>query len=439
MTAYQGRGSSDAVLSLDQLKRLASHRYSASGQSFLEPYMQVFWRWLVEQIPLWWAPNAITLAGLIFNGLTTFVLMIYSPDCKTECPQWSYLLCAFGMFFYQSMDAIDGKQARRTHSSSPLGELFDHGCDAISMVFIATGVSVSLRLGTFPELLFVEWFAAVLIFYAAHWQTYCSGVLQFGKFDVTEGQLSAMAVVVMSATFGSHIWDIELPSLGIPARSIPALLSIGGCLYCCTMYFPVLFTGGVGKNGSTVAGTSVVSPGIPVFLLMAMAVYTWRFSTIAIFERHSILFLMTYGFVASKLSNKLVIAHLSRSEMNLFDSSLVGPLVLTVNLYFGVVIDEYYILWFALIYSMFDLLRFATAVCRLLCGHLGISCFHIDVPKSSVTLSPTAPTPVSAAPCMASRMPSRTQHQHGIGCHASFMASSAHNSGSAVATNGFRH
>lgn len=30
------------------------------------------------------------------------------------------------------MDAIDGKQARRTNSSSPLGELFDHGCDSLS-------------------------------------------------------------------------------------------------------------------------------------------------------------------------------------------------------------------------------------------------------------------------------------------------------------------
>lgn len=32
------------------------------------------------------------------------------------------------------MDAIDGKQARRTGTSSPLGELFDHGCDAINLM-----------------------------------------------------------------------------------------------------------------------------------------------------------------------------------------------------------------------------------------------------------------------------------------------------------------
>jgi ethanolaminephosphotransferase len=35
------------------------------------------------------------------------------------------------------MDAIDGKQARRTGMASALGEMFDHGCDAIN-----TSVSV---------------------------------------------------------------------------------------------------------------------------------------------------------------------------------------------------------------------------------------------------------------------------------------------------------
>lgn len=33
------------------------------------------------------------------------------------------------------MDALDGKQARRTGSSSPLGQLFDHGVDALAVIF----------------------------------------------------------------------------------------------------------------------------------------------------------------------------------------------------------------------------------------------------------------------------------------------------------------
>ena len=51
----------------------------------------------------------------------------------TQAPAWTYVFVALCLFIYQSMDAIDGKQARRTNSSTQLGELFDHGCDAISI------------------------------------------------------------------------------------------------------------------------------------------------------------------------------------------------------------------------------------------------------------------------------------------------------------------
>ena len=72
------------VLELSQLKRLKEHKYSATGTSLMEPGMQVFWRWLVEQIPIWWAPNAITLIGLIINVTTALLLVYYSPDAKQE-------------------------------------------------------------------------------------------------------------------------------------------------------------------------------------------------------------------------------------------------------------------------------------------------------------------------------------------------------------------
>ena len=72
------------LLTSSQLKRLTEHKYSAEGISILDPPMQKFWRWLVEQIPLWWAPNAITLTGLVINVVTTFILMYYSSDGRQE-------------------------------------------------------------------------------------------------------------------------------------------------------------------------------------------------------------------------------------------------------------------------------------------------------------------------------------------------------------------
>jgi hypothetical protein len=36
---------------------------------------------------------------------------------------------------YSTLDAIDGKHARKTQQSTPLGALFDHGCDALAIFF----------------------------------------------------------------------------------------------------------------------------------------------------------------------------------------------------------------------------------------------------------------------------------------------------------------
>ena len=72
------------TLSELQLKKLSLHQYKAEGRSLVEPPMQKFWQWLVQQIPLWWAPNAITLAGLIVNVVSTTILIYYCPDATRE-------------------------------------------------------------------------------------------------------------------------------------------------------------------------------------------------------------------------------------------------------------------------------------------------------------------------------------------------------------------
>ena len=39
-------------------------------------------------------------------------------------------------FTYRMFDELDGKQARRTGNASPLGMLFDHGCDSFTVGFM---------------------------------------------------------------------------------------------------------------------------------------------------------------------------------------------------------------------------------------------------------------------------------------------------------------
>ncbi|XP_064481141.1 choline/ethanolaminephosphotransferase 1-like isoform X8 [Ornithodoros turicata] len=326
------------VLSSQQLKRLAEHKYSASGSSFLDPAMQPFWNWVVNQCPLWLAPNLMTLCGLAVNIFTSLILVYYSPDAKQEVPRWAFVLCALGLFVYQTLDACDGKQARRTGSSTPLGELFDHGCDSISTVFVALAVCIAVQLGNYPAWMFFQCFVAITLFYCAHWQTYVSGTLRFGKFDVTEAQFSVMAIHLVSAVFGPTVWATK--------------------------------------------GTSVLSPCIPIALVVLPAFIIYQKSTMHVYENHPCLYIVAFGMVAAKVTNRLVVAHMSKSQMEYMDSVLVGPGMLFLNQYFSTTFNEYIVLWICLVYSVADLLCYSRNVCNQMCAHLQIPLLRLaSVPQ----------------------------------------------------------
>lgn len=383
----------DKLLQQSQLKRLAEHKYSVSNISLLDPFLQPWWCWLVSKVPLWLAPNLITIVGLVINIITTLILVSYSPNAREEPPRWACALCALGLFIYQSLDAIDGKQARKTNSSSPLGELFDHGCDSISTIFVALSACISVQLGHHPNWLFFQCFCALVLFYCAHWQTYVSGTLRFGKVDVTEAQIIICGIHLLSAIFGPAIWT--QPLFG----KIELWLVMGFTTIICTSwtlsYFvSVILAGGVGKNGSTVAGTSVLSPIIPISLVAVPAFIIAQKSVDNVFETYPALYIIAFGMVTSKISNKLVVAHMTRSELEYLDWGLMGPLFLFLNQYFNNFLPEYFVLWVAVIWCTFDLLRYSSQVCIEIAEHLNISIFRIPYPpKPVMTSQGTNPPP----------------------------------------------
>merc|ERR1719305_2106952 len=65
------------ILSDKELKRLKDHQYSSSCCSLLDPLMQKYWNWFVTLVPLWIAPNLITMVGLMVNIVTTLVLVFH--------------------------------------------------------------------------------------------------------------------------------------------------------------------------------------------------------------------------------------------------------------------------------------------------------------------------------------------------------------------------
>ncbi|XP_033300025.1 choline/ethanolaminephosphotransferase 1 bbc isoform X3 [Bombus fervidus] len=414
----------EKLLSPGQLKRLSEHKYSCTTNSLLDGFLQPWWDWLVSKVPLWLAPNLITIVGLIVNIATTLILVYYSPDAKTEAPRWACFLCALGLFIYQSLDAIDGKQARRTGTSTPLGELFDHGCDSISTVFIALSACIAVQLGYYPTWMFFQCFCAMTLFYCAHWQTYVSGSLRFGKVDVTEAQFTIIMIHLISAIFGPQVWMIEIPYIdgfmfkyligvmtvicamanlyfifsviftggvgkngstvalpytGTEVKVFPLWAAVGIAILLAQSSISVILAGGVGKNGSTVAGTSVLSPIIPFSFVVVPAFIIYRKSAEHVYENHPALYILAFGMVAAKVTNRLVVAHMTKNEMEYLDTSLIGPAMLFLNQYFNFFIKEYYVLWLCFIWVTLDLLRYNTQICLEICDYMKIKLFRIPL------------------------------------------------------------
>uniref|UniRef100_A0A4W3JPI5 Choline/ethanolaminephosphotransferase 1 n=1 Tax=Callorhinchus milii TaxID=7868 RepID=A0A4W3JPI5_CALMI len=312
----------------------------------------------------------------------SFCELVVIVCCVLQAPLWAYLACALGLFVYQSLDAIDGKQARRTNSSTPLGELFDHGCDSLSTVFVVLGICIAVQLGTNPDWMFFCCFAGVFMFYCAHWQTYVSGTLRFGIIDVTEVQFFIIILFLLAASGGTAFWESMIPVLDIQVKIVPALFVLAGAIFSCTNYFRVIFTGGIGKNGSTIAGTSVLSPFFHIGTVITLAIMIYKKSTSQLFENNPCLYILAFGLVSAKITNKLVVAHMTKSEMHLQDTAFIGPGLLFLDQYFNSFINEYLVLWIALVWSLFDLIRYSVGVCNQIASHLHINVFKITPPTS---------------------------------------------------------
>jgi choline/ethanolamine phosphotransferase len=80
------------VLTEPQIKCLREHTYASEGITLLDPYMQKFWKWLVEFCPLWVAPNLLTIIGLVLNIGTSVLLMIFTNGAKEQVNSFVFFM-----------------------------------------------------------------------------------------------------------------------------------------------------------------------------------------------------------------------------------------------------------------------------------------------------------------------------------------------------------
>lgn len=164
------------------------------------------------------APNAITLTGFGFVVVNILTMLYYTPNLDQDCPPWVYASWAIGLFLYQTFDAVDGSQARRTGQSGPLGELFDHGVDALNTSLEVLLFAATMKFGQGWRTVLVL-FASLLTFYVQTWDEYHTKTLTLGFVSGPVEGILTLAIVygITAVKGGGWYWQQSmLQALGVP-------------------------------------------------------------------------------------------------------------------------------------------------------------------------------------------------------------------------------
>nr|QZD35611.1 CDP-ethanolamine:1, 2-diacylglycerol ethanolaminephosphotransferase [Lobosphaera incisa]QZD35612.1 CDP-ethanolamine:1, 2-diacylglycerol ethanolaminephosphotransferase [Lobosphaera incisa] len=375
-------------LSARALKGLKQYQYKPGGYTKLDDLHQPFWNWAVTLFPMWVAPNLITLTGI--GGLVVAYLLtaVYSPELSGEMPRWVYFLNGFACLAYMHLDCLDGKQARRTKTSSPLGQLFDHGCDALSVQLIVTAIAASLDLGV--SKIAVGGAMAILVpWILAHWEEYHTGNMLYGNgyWGLTEANYALVILHFATAAFGPHFWGTHLSSLvhmKLPidvtvkeslllAVSIFASMQVAGQLWrVLTRRHPPLPAPERGHKqlGSGHAASHLAQ----VVLILGLGAILMLEPASAHGQARVVV--ATYGLVYALEATKLIMDHMAKEpfEITWWPVALLVVYIINNRL---LLVPAAPLAWIILAITMAGYVQYVTAVCGEICAYLGINCLTI--------------------------------------------------------------
>lgn len=209
-------GTSLALANMDALKNsLLTYKYVSPNLTLFEVlFLNNFWIFCQQKfLPKWLAPNVITLTGFICIMISFIMLLVLSPNMDGSAPRWWYVFTSITCIIYQTMDGCDGKQARATKSGSPLGELFDHGVDAlVTPIYVCFTIELQ-GFGINSSMALVAIVLSQAAFAMSNLTLLHLGKQEFNRVDCQEVQVVIQAGLMLTFFTGSGLWMTEVPIL----------------------------------------------------------------------------------------------------------------------------------------------------------------------------------------------------------------------------------
>ncbi len=175
---------------------------------------------LVHALPRSITPNQLT----VFGHAIVWLMFAIAMAVREPGP---ILLATLGLSFlvYALADCIDGMFARHTNRTSRIGELLDHGFDAITLPLVTLGTGLVLRM---PAWLVVASTAAVAFMaFATFVHGYRIGCVVLGAIGSLEGIVAAGIICLVAAAIG--VDPLATPGwFGLSPASWLAIAIVGG-------------------------------------------------------------------------------------------------------------------------------------------------------------------------------------------------------------------
>lgn len=235
------------------------------------------------------------------------------------------------------LDNLDGKQARRTNSSSPLGQLFDHGCDALNVTLSGMSMLATCQLRAGSMSMSLLFFLGHLMLFCATLEEYHTGAMVLRELNgPNEGLLTLVVLQILTGLIGPSIWSIQIPipyTNGFTAPLnhvtyfsgvVPTLTSVVGNAWGITQFNR--------RNGKTFARAfSEVAAEFISVIVFGIIFNSWTFWARAHFERQTIWIMWLSGGVMFDLISRMMLAHLAKAPYPYFPRLFWPTIVCFLN------------------------------------------------------------------------------------------------------------
>jgi ethanolaminephosphotransferase len=299
------------MFSEPEIAAAKAYKYDGLDESIaVKLFYRRFWDYMINWVPIWVAPNVITFAGFLFEIISFLLSYYYSDGLSQPIPWWVALINGLFVFIYQTLDNLDGRQARRTKTSSALGQFFDHGCDAITGISELVKLCATFRLGPSTKTFYLTFLMAVG-FIITSWEEYVTHHFHLGMLNAPDEGLGLMAVLYIVIAIVPEFADI-------------AQLSIWPVVYI------ILFIWLVGElfihvakrtNERPELRSKAVQSFIPGLITASLVIVLVKLHPESVSDP---VFIMTSGYAMTYVSQILIVARLTdRPIRKLYDLTLM--------------------------------------------------------------------------------------------------------------------